>query len=98
MLFVPHLNHQVEALDDFVLSDPEDQSGIIVYHGSVFQLPLRLDEDNVSDPGAALSLLDALHQDTLLDVSIPGDVPPVVLQYNEEKLNILTGLFIRLMR
>ena len=77
-LFFVHLNHQVKTLDDFILSDPEDQCGIVVYHGSVFQFSLGLDEDDVSCPGSSLPLY-SLNQDALLNVSIAGDVPPVVL-------------------
>ena len=87
VLLVYNLNYQVETLDDFKLSDPEDKCGMVVYHDSILQLALGLDHHHVPRHGSGLAplpLLQSLHQDALLDVTIPSDVPPVILGLKDQ--------------
>ena len=78
-----YLNNQIQTLDDLELAHPKDQGWVVVDHGSILQLALRLDDHHVALPRPGLTLLHSLHQDTLLDVAVPGDAPPVVLERRE---------------
>jgi len=73
-----HLYDKIQALDHFIFAHAKDERGIVVDHGAVLELPLGLDEDDVSLDGSS-PLFESLHQDAFLDVPVLGDVPPVVL-------------------
>ena len=61
-----------------IISDVEDETGLVVDNCPVLEFPLGLDEDGVSRLGPP-SLHDPVHQDALLDLTVLRHVAPHVL-------------------
>ena len=61
-----------------IISDVEDETGLVVDNCPVLEFPLSLDEDGVSRLGPP-SLHDPVHQDALLDLTVLRHVAPHVL-------------------
>ena len=61
-----------------IVSDVEDETGLVVDNCPVLEFPLSLDEDGVPRLGPP-ALHDPVHQDALLDLTVLRHVAPHVL-------------------